>query len=178
MMLGTLQRRLAVELQRRLAVELQRRLAVELQVAVDGSAAVELPSLPSPSRRRCELPNIAQHDMRCSARRCWVGCDVRLGIPHGGNRARWVGPAVAGLLCGCVCAYCACVCVCVCVRACACVRACVCVRMRVRARVLRIDSGGAGQYDDPLNGDLHVVVPGKFVAFKGPIGDMPPGKLW
>ena len=23
-------------------------------------------------------------------------------------------------------------------------------------------------YDDPLNGDLHIVVPGKFLAFKGP----------
>ena len=74
----------------------------------------------------------------------------------------------------------ACACACACVRACllAClrsfVRACVCVR----ARVLRIGSGGTRQYDDPLNGDLHVVVPGKFVAFKGPIGDMPPGKLW
>eukprot|EP00291_Cryptomonas_curvata_P020098 CAMPEP_0172167516 /NCGR_PEP_ID=MMETSP1050-20130122/9623_1 /TAXON_ID=233186 /ORGANISM="Cryptomonas curvata, Strain CCAP979/52" /LENGTH=352 /DNA_ID=CAMNT_0012838331 /DNA_START=479 /DNA_END=1534 /DNA_ORIENTATION=+ len=33
-------------------------------------------------------------------------------------------------------------------------------------------------YDDPINGDLHVVVPGKFVAFKGPVGDMPSDRLW
>ncbi len=24
-------------------------------------------------------------------------------------------------------------------------------------------------YDDPVNGDLHEVVPGKFLAFKGPV---------
>ena len=35
-----------------------------------------------------------------------------------------------------------------------------------------------GQYDDPINGDLHVLVPGRFVAFKGPTDDMPDGCMW
>ena len=29
-----------------------------------------------------------------------------------------------------------------------------------------------------MNGDLHVVVPGKFIAFKGPDDDMPADRLW
>ena len=32
----------------------------------------------------------------------------------------------------------------------------------------RIDIAEYEHYDDPLNGDLHEVVPGKFVALKGP----------
>jgi len=32
-------------------------------------------------------------------------------------------------------------------------------------------------YDNPLNGDLHVVVPGKFAAFKGPV-QLPPRRLF
>ena len=32
-----------------------------------------------------------------------------------------------------------------------------------------IDVDEYKHYDDPLNGDLHVVVPGKFIAFKGPV---------
>ena len=32
-------------------------------------------------------------------------------------------------------------------------------------------------YDNPLNGDLHVIVPDKLIAIKGPI-DLPDGKLW
>ena len=32
-----------------------------------------------------------------------------------------------------------------------------------------IDVDEYGHYDDPLNGDLHEVVPGKFIAFKGPV---------
>jgi hypothetical protein len=26
-------------------------------------------------------------------------------------------------------------------------------------------------YDDPMNGDMHEVLPGKFIAFRGPVGD-------
>ena len=32
-------------------------------------------------------------------------------------------------------------------------------------------------YDDPINGDLHVIVPDKLIAMKGPV-DLPAGKLW
>ena len=32
-------------------------------------------------------------------------------------------------------------------------------------------------YDDPINGDLHVIVPDKLIAMKGPI-DLPCGALW
>jgi protein-tyrosine phosphatase len=32
-------------------------------------------------------------------------------------------------------------------------------------------------YDDPLNADLHVIVPGKLIAMKGPV-DLPDGQLW
>jgi cell division cycle 14 len=32
-------------------------------------------------------------------------------------------------------------------------------------------------YDNPLNGDLHEIVPGKFLAFRGPIS-LPDGQLW
>jgi hypothetical protein len=32
----------------------------------------------------------------------------------------------------------------------------------------QIDVDEYEHYDDPMNGDLHIVVPGKFVAFKGP----------
>ena len=32
-------------------------------------------------------------------------------------------------------------------------------------------------YDDPRNGDLHVVVPNKLIAMKGPV-DLPDGQLW
>ena len=32
-------------------------------------------------------------------------------------------------------------------------------------------------YDDPLNGDLHVIVPNKLIAMKGPV-DLPDGQLW
>ena len=32
-------------------------------------------------------------------------------------------------------------------------------------------------YDDPRHADLHVVVPNKLVAMKGPI-DLPEGRLW
>ncbi len=34
------------------------------------------------------------------------------------------------------------------------------------------------QYDEPINGDLHVVVPGRFIAFKGPDDDLPAGRRW
>jgi cell division cycle 14 len=39
-----------------------------------------------------------------------------------------------------------------------------------------IDMDEYAQYDDPLNADLHEVVPGKFVAFQGP-HDLPDGQL-
>jgi cell division cycle 14 len=39
----------------------------------------------------------------------------------------------------------------------------------------RIDNEEYDHYDNPLNGDLHIVVPGKFIAFRGPV-DLPGGK--
>eukprot|EP00960_Hanusia_phi_P026138 746087-Hanusia_phi.AAC.11 len=33
-------------------------------------------------------------------------------------------------------------------------------------------------YDNPGNGDLHMIVPNKIIAFKGPVGDLPDGRDW
>ena len=39
------------------------------------------------------------------------------------------------------------------------------------------DADEYNHYDDPCNGDLHVVVPNKLIAMKGPV-DLPDGQLW
>jgi hypothetical protein len=39
------------------------------------------------------------------------------------------------------------------------------------------DAEEYAHYDDPRNADLHVVVPGKLIAMKGPV-DLPAGQLW
>ncbi|EKX53735.1 hypothetical protein GUITHDRAFT_160909 [Guillardia theta CCMP2712] len=33
-------------------------------------------------------------------------------------------------------------------------------------------------YDNPGNGDLHMIIPNKIIAFKGPVGDLPDGRDW
>lgn len=37
--------------------------------------------------------------------------------------------------------------------------------------VYQFDKNHYFYYDDPLNGEFHEVVPGKFIAFRGPSGD-------
>ena len=47
----------------------------------------------------------------------------------------------------------------------------------IRRTAAGFDYAAYAHYGDPLNGDLHEVVPGKFFAMRGPKG-LPPGELW